>query len=238
MNQLEAKNIGTAFFRNTGFDIDYIDGSRDKLSTPRDHTIFYSFTILTEEGEGYLGGLILLIDKKTRFCLLVASSPNFYDYHVFLFRKIILARLHEMYGSIELYKKKKAGLEFGDYLNSIFLLLKSYPKNQNVFLEFLDILITLETESFNDPDIEKLYYQSVFTNSYTINLFCKSFQFLKSNVVVKPKIDELEKVLETKGHSVNSIFEKFNQFEKERLKEIEDLKKIIKEMDEENNSEK
>lgn len=86
MTELDARKIGTLFLRKINHDFDDF-GNKLCLGYGEDYTIFYSFLIVGESGEKYLGTQVLLIDKRTSFCLIVSGSPNFFRYHIRLFRK-------------------------------------------------------------------------------------------------------------------------------------------------------
>ena len=234
MEEEDARKISSLFFKRTKLDLNPY-GGRDKLGELIDYNIFFSFPIVNESGEDYVGGSAILIDKKTKFCLLIATSPNFFEMQVHVFRVIILNKLYDFEIPIEEYQNKKENMVIGDYLESIFILLQSYPQSQNVYLEFIDILILLEKETIVDKSLEEFYYKSILTNSDTLELFCESIQYFKSNRNVKNKVEILEKLLFEKGYSIKTLFEKYNVLLQERKKEEEEIKAIIEEMESEEN---
>ncbi len=114
MNEIEAREIGTAFLKEKGLDVNAY-GEVDKLGEARDCTIFFLFPIVGEDGDGYLGGRILALDKRTRFSLLIPGSPNFFDYYIWLFRTIILNQLYDFKLSLADYGKKKETIKTDIY---------------------------------------------------------------------------------------------------------------------------
>lgn len=229
MNKIEARNIGTSFLKRKKIDIDPY-GGEFKLGDIFDYNIFYSFPIVDENGELLIGGDVLLLDKKTEFCFLVAGSPNFYDYHVKLFRIIILNELYDSEIGLKEYQKKKKDINnYDDFIHSIFLLLRSYPENFNAFSEFLDILILLDDDKNADKIIQELKYKSLSHNRETLEYFINGYEYFNSNSLINSKIEELNKILLIKDQSVNSLLKKYESILVDRQKDIEEMKAILKE---------
>ena len=227
MQEIEARNIGTSFLQKKKFDInDY--GGRDKLGESEDYNIFFAFSIITEDGDDYIGGNILLIDKRRSFCLLVASSPNFYEYHIKLFRIIIINQLYDSEIDLESYKKKKKNIDYGHFIQAIFLLLNSYPENYNAFSEFLDILSLLDDTENTDKIIQELNYKSLSFNESTLEIFFKGLELFKSKPQIISKIDKLEQILSNKNLTIDELSKKYESILIERQKEIEDFKEFIR----------
>lgn len=235
MNEETARKIGTEFLKAKGLDVNPF-GERDKLGKITDYNIFYSSPIVGEDGEFYIGGHVLLIDKRTEFCLVVASSPNFYEYQVRLFRIIIIHQLHDNFIDYEQYQKKKENIEIELYVNAIFLLLESHPENQNAFIEFLEILKKLDGEETENKMIDKLTYRSLSGNPGTLEIFVECFVKFKSNSLIKIRVQELDRILSRKDESINKLHHKYDLMMIERQKEIEEIKLIY--MEEINRKEK
>jgi len=203
MNNVEARNIGTAFLRNLSNTNLYEEG--DKLGQLFDYNIFYSFPIVTKNGDFYIGGYVLLLDKRTSFCLVIASSPNFHDYHVKLFRIIILNQLYDSKIDLEEYQKKKNNIDYPHFIQAIFLLLESYPNHFNAYVEFLDILLLLDNEEHKDEIIQEFKYKSLSISKGTLDMFRKGLGYFKSNPVIISKVKVLNKLLLTKNLSIDSL---------------------------------
>lgn len=218
MNKIEARNIGTSFLKKRSFDSNII-GERDKLGEIFDYNIFYSFAVVSENGSSYLGGAVVLLDKRTKFCLLVANSPNYNEYHIRLFR---IMKLHELYDEkidYLTYSNKKTNLNYNDYVQAIFLLLKSHPNNLNAFLAFLDFLVLVEEYPIKEDVLKELHYKAVSSNEETLEIFFKGCEIFENNSLVKAKVGDLERNLLKKKITIQDIFQKNNQ-KKQRLQEL------------------
>lgn len=227
VKEAEARNIGTAFLKNKNLDInDY--GERDKLGEGSDYNIFFAFPIVAEDGDFYIGGSVLLIDKRTSFCLLAAGSPNFYDYHIKLFRIIIINHLYDSEIDLESYQKKKENIDYGHFIQAIFLLLNSHPDNYNAFSEFLDIISLLDSTENTNEIIEELNYKSLSLNVSTLEIFFKGLAFFKSKPQIILKIDKLEKVLSNKNLTIAELSKKYESILIKRQKEIDEFKEFIR----------
>lgn len=230
MTELDAREIGTLFLRKINHDVDDF-GNKLCLGYGEDYTIFYSFLIVGENGERYLGTQVLLIDKRTSFCLIVSGSPNFFRYHIRLFR---IMKLHELYDEqidYMIYRQKEAKLDVEDFVQAIFLLLKSHPNHLNAFLVFLDVLILLEAVPVKDKILSKLSYKAVTFNEETLSMFCKGCKIFEESPLVKSKVQDLENKLFKKELSIKELDRKNDENNQKYQKEIEDLKALIKKED-------
>lgn len=226
MTELDAKQIGIAFLTKTNNDFDDF-GNSVCLGNAIDYTIFYAYHIVSENGEFYLGGEVLLIDKRTSFCLIVASSPNFFEYHVRLFR---IMKLHELYDEkidYTAYSNKKTNLNFDDFVQAIFLLLRSHPNNLNAFLVFLDLLILFEEESIKNNVLKELSYKAVTSDTETLEIFCRGCEMFKENSLVKSKVNDLERNLLKKELTINDLYQRNDKNNQEFKKEVERRKAFI-----------
>lgn len=226
MTEFDAKEIGASFLTKTNKGLDDF-GNKLRLGKAEDYTIFYSFPIVGENGASYIGGRTLLIDKRTSFCLVVSSSPNFFEYHVRLFR---IMKLHELYDEkidYITYCKKKTNLNLDEFVQAVFLLLESYPNNLNAFLVFLDVLILFEEEPIKDDVLKKLSYKAVTINGETLEVFCKGCELFEENELVKSKLKNLENNLLNKKLTLKGLRKKNDKNIQEYREEVERFKVFV-----------
>ena len=149
---------------------------------------------------------LALIDKRTKFCLIVASSPNFYEYQIRLFRLITIHQLFEETISYEEYQTKKDQIDTSNYIDAIFLLLNSYPNNLNTFLETIKIITKLENDQYEENAIIEKRYRSLIGNMETREIFFKSYSLHKNIPSVAQQIKELNKQLAKKSTTVEQQY--------------------------------
>lgn len=220
ISESEAREIGTQFLQERGLDKNPY-GGKDELGKATDYNIFFSFPIVPDNGDYYIGGNLLLIDKRRKFCLLIASSPNFHDYHVRLFRLIIIHQLYDKSIDYDTYKSKKSDIDYDDFIGAIFLLLNSHPNSLSAFIEFLDIIILLENESSKNQVIKKFGYRTLSFNLETIALFLNGLQLFKMESLVKPRLIMIEKLLARKQHSIKDLKHRYRINLQEEIKRME-----------------
>lgn len=221
LTETEARNIGTAFLRNKNFDLYNYSGERDKLGQSIDYNIFFSFTIVANDGGSYIGGRGLLIDKKTSFCLLVGGSNlSVIEMNIKFFRLIVINQLYDSEIDLFHYQKKKKNLDYKDYIETIFLLLESYPENFNAFSEFIDILVHLENTEHLDPIIQELSYKSLSLNSYTMDTFFTCLEIHKLDPRIVSQLEKLEHLLQKKNTSISIILDTYESESRENEDEI------------------
>lgn len=229
INESEARKIGTQFLQKRGLDINPY-GGKDKLGEAIDYNIFFLFPIVASSGDSYIGGILLLIDKRRKFCLLIASSPNFCDYHIRLFRLIIIHQLYDRGIDYNNYRSKKKHIDHNDFVGAIFLLLNSHPDSLNAFIEFLDIIILIEDESSNNQAIERLRYRALSFNLGTIELFLNGLQLFETESLVKPRLTTIKKLLAEKQQSIKDLEHRYKLNLQEELEEIEEIKRMEQKM--------